>query len=135
MSFIKDLITLDVVTVTGDLRVKTNFSDDGDTPGDGTPPALDRYVIDFNSLFGRKGGKTTIRGDLKVIAASHIEVDKDTLTFISDDLSEGERELIAVHMETVTMALDSRAAIVARLLPGRLGGGGNGRLNNEEEEV
>ncbi|MEM6771938.1 MAG: hypothetical protein AAF597_15255, partial [Bacteroidota bacterium] len=90
-------------------------------------------VIDFNSLFGRKGGKTTIRGDLKVIAASHIEVDKDTLTFVSDDLNEAERELIAVHMETVTMALDSRAAIVARLLPDRLSANNDGRLPDEDE--
>lgn len=122
MSFITDLITLDVVTVTGDLRVKTKNTANGER---------NDYLIDFKSLFGRKDGKTTVRGDLKVVAATHIEIDKDTLTFISDDLNDIERELVDVHMDTVATALESRAAIVARLLPGRLGGKADGRLGDD----
>ena len=115
MSFIQDLITLDVITVTGDLRVATKRTDDG---ADKDGPLKD-IVINFESLFGREGGKTTVRGDLRVIAASRIEVDKDSMTFIGDNLSEREMELVDMHMKSVTMALEARSAIVARLLPGR----------------
>ena len=107
MSFIQDLITLDVVTVTGDVRVTTEKDGNGKT------------IIDFDSLFGKEDGKTTVRGDLRIIAASRIEVDKDSLTFIGDNLSEREMELVDMHMKSVTMALEARSAIVARLLPGR----------------
>ncbi|MEM9258287.1 MAG: hypothetical protein AAGA62_01505 [Bacteroidota bacterium] len=126
MSFIEDLVTLDVVTVTGDLRVKTNRTDDGT----GEEGPLEEYIIDFKSLFGRKGGKTTVRGDLKVIAATHIEIDKDTLTFIGDELTEHEQELVSMHLESVTMAMEARAAIIARLLPQRGILNASGRLED-----
>lgn len=126
MSFIEDLITLDVITVTGNLSVKTTSVDEGGEDG-----PLDDFVIDFKSLFGRKGGKTTVRGDLKVIAATHIEVDKDTLTFIGEGLTDQQRELVDVHMDTVATALESRAAIISRLLPGRPGPSVSGRLGEE----
>lgn len=126
MSFIDDLVTLDVITVTGDLRVKTKKTDEGEED-----ETLEDYIIDFKSLFGRKGGKTVVRGDLKVIAATHIEIDKDSLTFIGSNLNDQEQELVAMHMESVTMALEARSAIVARLLPGRGIGSVVGRLPEE----
>lgn len=124
MSFINDLVTLDVITVTGDLNVKTRRTDDGS----GSPDDVGEYVIDFKSIFGRKGGKTTVRGDLKVVAATHIEVDRDALTFVGNDLNEQEQELVEMHMKSVSMALEARAAIVARLLPGRRADDVDGRL-------
>ncbi len=128
MSFIEDLVTLDVITVTGDLTIKSKRTDDGDEEG-----PFEDYVIDFKSLFGRKGGKTTVRGDLRVIAATHIEVDKDSLTFIGSNLSEREQELVSMHMDSVTMALEARSSIIARLLPGKRLGEVTGRILDDKD--
>jgi len=112
MSFFSDLITLDVVTVTGDMKVITKTKDPGDTSN--TKPD---FIIDFKSLFGRDGKNTTVNGELRVIAATHVEVDKDTLTFVASDLNENERELLDMHLKTVAAASEARANIVARLNP------------------
>ncbi len=112
MSFITDLITLDVVTVTGDMKIITKKKDDGEP--DAKKPD---FIIDFKHLFGRENGKTTVNGNLRVIAATHVEVDKDTLTFVASDLNEKERELLDMHLKTVTAASEARANIVARLNP------------------
>ena len=111
MSFITDLITLDVVTVTGDMTIITKKTVKGAKGED------DKFVLDFKTLFGREDGKATINGNLRVIAATHVEVDKDTLTFIASDLTENERELLDMHLKTVTAASEARANIVARLNP------------------
>jgi hypothetical protein len=108
MSFLKDITTLDVITVTGSMRVKTSGDND----------AVKDYVIDFDTLFGKDASKKTkIRGDLRVIAATHVEIDRDTMTFVADDLGEKEQKLLAMHMEAVNSASAARAEIVARFLP------------------
>ncbi|WP_020571891.1 hypothetical protein [Neolewinella persica] len=112
MSFISDLITLDVITVTGDMTIITKKKDSGDSSN-----KKPDFIIDFKQLFGREGGKTTINGNLRVIAATHVEVDKDTLTFVASDLNENERELLDMHLKTVAAAGEARANIVARLKP------------------
>jgi hypothetical protein len=114
MSFINDLITLDVVTVTGDMEVITKKKVKGANKAKNA-----NFVLDFETLFGREDGKATINGNLRVIAATHVEVDKDTLTFVASDLTESERELLDMHLKTVTAASEARANIVARLLPGK----------------
>lgn len=111
MSFLNDLVTLDVVTVTGDVSILSKKTVKG-AKGEG-----EKFVLDFKTLFGREGGKATINGNLRVIAATHVEVDKDTLTFIASDLTESERELLDMHLKTVTAASEARANIVARLNP------------------
>ena len=127
MSFINDLVTLDVITVTGDLSVQTRKKTDG-----ASDDPQEEFVIDFRTLFGRKDGKTTVRGDLKVVAATHIEVDRDSLTFIGDNLSDRQMELVEMHMKTVATSLEARAAIVARLSPGRLVGDIVGRIGGND---
>ncbi|MEM9528647.1 MAG: hypothetical protein AAGA31_18685, partial [Bacteroidota bacterium] len=63
--------------------------------------------------------------------ATHIEIDKDTLTFIGDELTEHEQELVSMHLESVTMAMEARAAIIARLLPQRGILKASGRLEDD----
>ncbi|MFK8164797.1 MAG: hypothetical protein AB8H12_20290 [Lewinella sp.] len=112
MSFINDLITLDVVTVTGDMKIITKKKDSGEASS-----KKPDFIIDFKQLFGREGGKTTVSGELKVVAATHVEVDKDTLTFVASDLNEKDRQLLDMHLKTVAAASEARANIVARLNP------------------
>lgn len=113
MSFISDLVTLDVITITGTLEVKKRTSS-----GNANDNSLDGdKIIDFKTLFSRSDGKLVIKGDMRVVAATHIEIDKDTFTFVAEDLSEADRELLDMHVESVNAASAARAEIVARLKP------------------
>ena len=123
MSFISDLVTLDVITITGQLKVKKDV-----TSGNANDDSLDgRQIIDFNTLFSRSDGKLEIDGDMRVVAATHIEIDKDTFTFVADNLSENDRELLHMHVDAVNAASTARAEIIARLKPNfsRVAGGTN----------
>jgi hypothetical protein len=121
MSFIKDLVTLDVITVTGNLKVKKDVIS-GTTNDDSNP---DGQVIDFDTLFSRSSGKLVIDADMEVVAATHIEIDRDTFTFVKQVLSENDKELLRMHMDSVNAASAARADIIARVMPkwSRLGNG------------
>lgn len=110
MSFIKDLITLDVVTVTGEIHIGVT----GDTTGsDPDGPS----AIDFDALFKGIDKKLTTDSKMRVIAATRINIDKDTYNFAAEGLSDSDKELAALHFQSVDMAAKSRAEIVARVRP------------------
>lgn len=112
MSFIKDLVTLDVVTVTGSMKVKVI-----DKEHRSTNDAKPKSVIDFDELFTRIEGEVEGRARLSIVAATRINIDKDTYNFVANDLGEIGKELTELHFKSVDMASKSRAEIVARLLP------------------
>ena len=108
MSFLKDMFTLDVVTVTGKftiakLEVET---DDGKSV---------RKIIDFDTMFERINGIKTSEADLRILAASRVEIDRDTFHFVSDKLTEADTPLLRMHFEAVSAATEGRSAIAARL--------------------
>lgn len=121
MKFIKDLVTLDVITVTGKLKLKKDVIS-GDANDDSTP---DGQVIDFDTLFSRKSGKLVIDADMEVVAATHIEIDRDTFTYVKKSLSDDDKELLRMHVDSVNAASTARAEIIARVMPDwkRLGNG------------
>jgi len=123
MNFIQDLVTLDVITVTGDLKIKKDVIDG--TPDDAAD--ANSRVIDFNTLFSRDSGKLVIDADMDVVAATHIEIDRDTFTYVKQVLSENDKELLKMHMESVNAASAARAEIIARIMPkwNRLGNDSN----------
>lgn len=107
MDFLKDLLTLDVVTVSGTIRIRkkaTNTDSNAEN------------IIDFNNIFDGDG-KVKEDLDLKVIAATKINIDRDTYNFVAEDLGEQEKLLAELHFSSVDMAMKSRAEIVARIKP------------------
>lgn len=127
MNFIKDLVTLDVITVTGTLKVKKDVIS-GDVSDNSNP---DGQVIDFETLFSRNKGKLVIDADMEVVAATHIEIDRDTFTYVKQTPSDTDKELLKMHMDSVNAASAARADIIARVMPkwSRLG---NGQADNTD---
>lgn len=112
MSFIKDLVTLDVVTVTGSMKVKVT-----DKEHRSTHDVKPKSVIDFDELFTRIEGEVDGKARLSIVAATRINIDKDTYNFVANDLGEVGKELAELHFKSVDMASKARAEIVARLMP------------------
>ncbi|GAA4840831.1 hypothetical protein [Algivirga pacifica] len=91
-----DLTTLDVTTVTGDLTHHIN----------------DEGGIDFKNILNEiktKGGKT--EGELKLLAATHIDFDHDTFNFVKEQLTDQEKELLGTHVLMIEQAQKARAAM------------------------
>lgn len=112
MSFIKDLITLEVVTVTGTIDVSVT-----DVENRYVEDQKPMSIIDFDELFKRIQGEVNTHSRLRIIAATQINIDKDTYNFVSSDLSQAEQHLADLHFTSVDLAMRSRAEIVARLAP------------------
>lgn len=112
MSFIQDLVTLDVITVSGSIEIKGKDIDRRDNE-DVQPNS----IIDFDEMFKRIQGKVTTETDLRVIAATRINIDKDTYNFVAENLGEAGKALAELHFSAVDMAAKSRAEIVARIMP------------------
>ncbi len=117
MSFIQDLVTLDVVTVTGSLKVQIEDREERVTEDDEQIDGQTLSVINFDELFKRINGTTNTQGDLSIVAATRINLDRDTYNFVANDLGEGGKDLIELHFKSVDMAAKSRSEIVARLMP------------------
>ncbi len=115
MSFVKDLVTLDVVTVTGSMKITVK---DKTKRSAGNQDQMPESVIDFDELFTKIDGSVSGKAELSIVAATRINLDKDTYNFVANDLGEVGKELAELHFKSVDMASKSRAEIVARLLPG-----------------
>ena len=112
--FIEDMATLDVVTLTGNLTVKVSDlqSDDG---GNGKP-------IKFAGIMQQLEGNVLKKGStISALAATHVSIDKDTVTFVKEDLTPQEAVYLEFHNETVKAAGIARAAMadgIAKLFIG-----------------
>ncbi|WP_020536574.1 hypothetical protein [Lewinella cohaerens] len=111
MSFLNDLFTLDVITITGEFKVKIDDRDE-------TRKNKKLNVVDFDGMFKEIKGKTTSKADLRILAATRVEVDRDTTNFVASDLKDEEIPLVKMHFEAVSAAAEGRSAILARLRPG-----------------
>ncbi|TND08841.1 MAG: hypothetical protein FD123_1695 [Bacteroidetes bacterium] len=88
---IKDAVTLDVTTLTGDdLKGVITFDE-----------TTLRFSITKDSI-----QKATL------LAHTHIEIDQDTLLFIKSPLSESEKGILDVHNAAAKAAIEARHAFV-----------------------
>ncbi|MGB3798748.1 MAG: hypothetical protein WA952_02975 [Lewinella sp.] len=114
--FIEDMATLDVVTLTGNLTVQVNdLQTEGGNDGSGKP-------IKFAGIMQQLEGNI-LKKDAKVsaLAATHVSIDKDTVTFVKENLSPEEVVYLDFHNETVKAAGIARAAMadgIAKLFVG-----------------
>lgn len=111
MSFLKDLVTLDVVTVTGNFVIKKEAKEE-------SRRSVQRNIIDFDSMFNNlKDGSIETDAEMRILAATRIEIDRDTYHFVSSNLTEADEGLVKMHFDAVTAATEGRSATLARLMP------------------
>ena len=89
--FFDDLLTLDVITMTGEVKLES------------------ADISDFDSVFTKLKNSAS---DLQVVAQSHHEIDYDAMLFIKKELSEDQKEMLKLHQETVKSAQEMRAKVV-----------------------
>ncbi|NIZ07822.1 hypothetical protein [Pseudooceanicola sp. HF7] len=105
--FVKDILSVDVVTLTGDL----NLNVDG---------VVTEGAIDLKELHKRIVGK--LGGELKVAAFTHVDLDGDTVQFSMETATEEDGLLLDHHRETVKDVQAARAAFldaVTGMIPDR----------------
>ena len=113
--FINDMTSLDVVTLTGNLTVKVEDINDKESK-DGTKP------LKFSRIMRQLEGNVLKKGSsISALAATHVSLDRDTVTFVKENLSPEEAVYLDFHNETVKAAGIARAAMadgIAKLLLG-----------------
>ncbi|PPK84254.1 hypothetical protein CLV84_4023 [Neolewinella xylanilytica] len=114
--FIGDMSTLDVVTLTGNLTIKVNDLQ-GEDAADGSGKAI-KFAGIMRQLQGNILKKDA---QISALAATHVSIDKDTVTFVKEKLSAEETVYLDFHNETVKAAGIARAAMaegIAKLFVG-----------------
>jgi hypothetical protein len=86
-----DMVTLDVVTVTGNLELSVDKG------------------TDIESVLGAMKAK---KGKFEVVAYSDHQIDYDSILYVKKDPSPRELELVELHMETVRSAQEMRAKTI-----------------------
>lgn len=105
-SIVDDLVSLDVVTFSGDLVVDLK---DITTEANGT--------INFQDVMKNIKGKVDRdESTFTAIAATHIALDKDTVQFVKEGLTEDEQRLFHLHLEAVDTAVSARSAMIGSLM-------------------
>ncbi len=98
--FVADVVTLDVITLTGDIKLvnKTVTYDEA------------KKKLNWNDLFRKvaEGMQPDSANKLEVVAYTHAEWDLDSVNFVKKDLSDSEKDLIAAHHSAVEAAQKSR---------------------------
>lgn len=89
--FFDDLATLDVVTMSGSIDLKV------------------KNISGFQDILKQLEGTGN---NLHTVAVSHHEIDYDAALFVKDNLSDSEKELLKMHMETVKAAQEMRNKVV-----------------------
>lgn len=105
-AIVDDLISLDVVTFSGNLEVKLTDINSGPN---GT---IDLENVMKNLKGTVTGGKST----LTAVATTYLAIDKDSVQFVKTDLTPGEERIYALHLEAVKTAVAARAAMVESLM-------------------
>jgi hypothetical protein len=98
---VNDLTTLDVVTLTGTIDISANVKDG----------KINLKKVYENVVKNAKG-TTSAKAALKVVAFTHLDFDCDSVNFAKEDLTEAQEMLLKAHRETVSVAQETRMAVV-----------------------
>lgn len=90
-TFFGDLATLDVVTMTGTIGLTAD------------------KITGFKEIMKELASTGS---KLHTVAVSHHEIDFDAALFVKDNLSDSEKELLKMHLETVKAAQEMRNKVV-----------------------
>lgn len=111
-SFVEDVATLDVLTVTGSLELI-------DVAG-AYDAAAGGFRWDTLMENVTKGMKPSDANKLEVVAYTHAEWDFDSVNFVKKELSAGDQTLVTAHHAAVEAAQKSRFEAV-RIVAGLVG--------------
>ncbi|WP_298854890.1 hypothetical protein [uncultured Ruegeria sp.] len=93
--FVEDILSIDVVTLTGEINISIGDVGDGDKK------------INFEKLHANITGQ--LGGEVKVAAFTHVGLDKDTVQFVMESAADEGNVLLAHHRETVTGVQTARS--------------------------
>ena len=93
----KDLATLDVISLTGDIVLEKVANSEN---------------VDFEKLYKNIGDNVKNSVNVSVVAFTHIELDCDSVMFVKKGISESEKVILDAHNETVKTAQDTRLGVV-----------------------
>ncbi len=113
--FIDDMSSLDVVTLTGNLTIKVSDLTEATTPDGGKPLRFSRIMRQLEGNILKRDS------EISALAATHVSIDKDTVTFVKENIHREEAVYLEFHNETVKAAGIARAAMadgIAKLLLG-----------------
>lgn len=97
----QDIVSLDVVTLYGDIRIKASVK------------AVDgKKKIELKNLFSALQDAADVEGKLEIVAYTHIDFDKDAINYVKKGLGEEEMPLIQAHNEMVKTSQEGRLALV-----------------------
>ena len=96
---IEDAASLEVTTFTGDFTFNTRQVVQAD---------VDKFEI--NSVL--KGMAVQNQTNLKLVAYTNVKIDADVSTIVKSDLSEGDADLLKLHMEMMQSSKDARQAVI-----------------------
>ncbi len=92
-----DLTSLDVVTLTGEITIKSSLVDG---------------KIKLNELYKAIEAKADVEGALEVVAFTHIDFDCDSTNFVKTGAAEGEAMLLKAHNDMVSTAQETRQGYI-----------------------
>ena len=91
---IKDLSSLDVTTLSGDITAIYATQQGG----------FDLQAV----LTELSKTESSLRGKVYVVASTHMSIDQDATQFVKADLKPEEQSLVKTHLETVKTSLEAR---------------------------
>lgn len=100
---IQDVTTLEVVTLSGNITI-------GDLELD------PNKAVNFQRIMDEVNGNPTKASNVKLVAATKFDFDKDVQQFVKENMTREEKELFGIHLETIKNAQEARAAIMESLL-------------------
>lgn len=110
---VTDLSTIEVTTISGD--VSKILKEDTTHPGTYKFPNKAEIL---NILGGPNQG---VGGNIYLVAYTNIDIDQDTINFVKKDLSDSEKALYEVHINSLKAAQEARAGFL-KMLAGLVGG-------------
>lgn len=101
-----DLTTLEVTTLTGDVSLLLNKS--------GTDAKTTYNFKDKDALMNLIGESSQTNADSKVklVAYSRIDFDQDVINFVKENLTDEERKLYQLHLDSMKASQEARAGFL-----------------------
>ena len=91
----EDLVSLDVVTLTGEVDIQGANNE-----------------IDLKKLYKAIQANAISKSNVSLVAYTHLDLDSDAVLFVKSGLSEGEKPLVEAHNVMVMASQEARLAFV-----------------------
>jgi hypothetical protein len=108
--YIDDLSSLDVVTLTGNLTIRVDELSGKDGGERSKPLRFSQIMRQLEGNILKKGSEIT------ALAATHVSMDRDTVTFVKENLTPEETAYLKFHNETVKAAGLARSAMASGIV-------------------